>query len=130
MNWLKKAAETSLEPDRDRSYVISFDLGEHRSINGYVLVRHDDPEGERRLAEAVESSSVLAAFAGHQRETGFLPNLARACFIFDQGSWRLAWWTDGVSVYRSSWYQANMPDTARFLGRPPLDLPNGSDGQS
>jgi hypothetical protein len=123
--WLKKASDGSLEPTRGRSYTISFELGEHKSIDGFILIEPDDPEGQQKLADAFESSSVLAAFAGHQKEIGFFPNLVRASFIFDQGSWKLAWWTDGKSVFRSSWYQANSPDSARFLGRPPLDLPDG-----
>jgi hypothetical protein len=124
--WLKKAADTSLEPERDRSYTIGFDLGEQKTVDGFILIQHDDPEGEQKLAQAFEASHVLAAFAGYQKETEFLPNLARASFIFDQGSWKLAWWTDGDCVYRSSWYQVNSPSAARFLGRPPLDFPNGS----
>lgn len=51
--------------------------------------------------------------------------MKRAAFIFLHGGWHLSWWTDGISVFRTHWFDRHFPDPARFLGRPLLgsDVP-------
>lgn len=131
ISWFKRAGDASLEPERDRIHCVSFELGDRRTVDAYILVKHDDDHGEEMMANGFESISAVASFAGLQKESDYLPGLVKAAFIFDGQAWRLGWWTDGTRVNRTQWFESNCPDSSRFLGHGFLgiDLPvEGDDG--
>lgn len=72
------------------------------------------------LFDGLDGAGTLASFAGLQQERGALPGMKRAAFMFLDGTWHLAWWTDGESVFRTRWFDEHMPDPGGILGRPLL----------
>lgn len=124
--WLRAAWGRSRDANRDRMLTLRFELDDGIFVYGFIASRHDDPDGETRLAGGLHAAALLAAFAGLQKERSVLPAMKRAAFIFADARWRLAWWTDGDSVYQTHWFQEHMPDPARFLGRPLMEGPQST----
>lgn len=105
---------------------LQFELGDGSLIYGFIPCRSQgDGDTDGDLIAGLDEANTLASFAGLQQERSVLPNLKRAAFIFLDGAWHLAWWTDGISVFRTHWFDRHLPDPARFLGRPLLgsDVP-------
>jgi hypothetical protein len=119
--WLRAAWSRSREPDRDRMLVLRFELGDGTLLYGFIPSEYDAGEAEENLLAGLKQANTLAGFAGLQRERGVFPGMERAAFIFKDGGWHLAWWTDGAAVYRTHWFDRNLPDPAGYLGRPLLD---------
>jgi hypothetical protein len=122
--WLKRTWNSAREPERDRILAVRFELEEGRFISAFVIVPYDSPDPEKLIEVALGKLGDIASVAGMQREQATFPGLWRGAYIFDQGTWRLAWWTDGTEVFRSRWFEDNLPNPERFLGRPLLvDIP-------
>lgn len=118
--WLRASWSRSKDPNRDRILSVQFDLGDGVFIYGFIPSQPDAADDEHTIAAGLRQSDLLAAFAGAQKEREILPALKRAAFIFMDSRWRLAWWTDGDSVFRTHWFDDHTLDPARFLGRPLL----------
>lgn len=120
-DWIRRMSDSSKEPKRDRLLAVQFQLPDGGAVIAFVPVRHDDSDGSTSI-RALERLGDVAAFVGMQKEQHLIPALRQAALIFDDGDWHLAWWTDGEAVYRTHWFNDNLPDPTRFLGRPLLDL--------
>jgi hypothetical protein len=118
--WIRAAWDRSKEPDRDRMLSIEFLLDDGSVIYGFIPSGKDDDGTHAELLGGLDEAGTLASFAGLQQERGALPGMKRAAFLFLDGTWHLAWWTDGESVFRMRWFDDHMPDPAGFLGRPLL----------
>lgn len=119
--WIRAAWDRSKEPDRDRMLSIEFSLDDGSVIYGFIpcSCKHEG-DTHPELLDGLDGAGTLASFAGLQQERGALPGMKRAAFMFHDGTWHLAWWTDGESVFRTRWFDEHMPDPAGILGRPLL----------
>lgn len=104
----------SKQPDRTIVFGLRFKLSNGAYVCGYVLPSPDniEPSVDRMLKE----SEKLASIAGIQNEHNIFPSMKEAAFFFDE-EWHLGWWTDGESIFYTSWFQENPPDIDGVLGR-------------
>lgn len=128
--WLKRIWDRAEDPARDRLFAVEFMLPDATSITAFVIMKHDDPESEAAALEAVEHLGEIASVAGLHKERETLAGLKRCAYIFSEGCWRLAWWTDGERILRTHWFDENLPDPSRFLVHPAVDLPDQSANQT
>lgn len=115
---------------------LEFKLGDGSLIYGFIPCgSHADSDTDAEFIAGLGEANTLASFAGLQQERGVFTDMKRAAFIFLDGSWHLAWWTDGTCVYRTHWFDRHVPDPARswvahLLGSdvptPPQDDEDGS----
>jgi hypothetical protein len=119
VSWLKGWQAHVKQPQRDRLVTLRFDLPDGGIVYGFIPLVENDTGTDQKILSALDSSAQLAGFCGIQRESGVLPDLKRAAFVFAENQWRFAWWTDGDAVYHTRWFDENTPDAARFLGHPP-----------
>jgi hypothetical protein len=138
VTWIKAASSRTKEPDRDGLLTFQFDLGASRHV--YAVVPFSLGSDSSDIESALRTVGMVAGFAGSlvNPKTSPYPDWVRGAFLFDGVTWRFAWWTDGESVYRTTWFEEKGPDPARFLGRPlfPNDPPeqredlSGSDDEA
>jgi len=118
-SWLKGASARAKKGQRDWIVTLRFHLSNGEIVYGFIPVRARADDIEGRIREGLDSSGIVAAVAGAHAETRVFGDAKQVSFILDdENQWRLAWWTDGVRVFRTRWFDDNCPDPERFLGRP------------
>jgi hypothetical protein len=105
----------SKKPDRVAIFVLDFELSPRSHLCGYVLA--PATELESAVNDAMQAAEQLASIAGVAKERDLFPNMKQSAFYFVEGSWNLAWWTDGDAVFRTDWFEQNPPDIRGVLGR-------------
>ena len=122
VDWIKRFRSRSRESDRHALVTVSFELpGSRTVLASYVL----PPEGVyEELALALNRVGSVAEFVGAHAEAGLLPDLRRACFLYSEGRWRLAWIATEDSAFYTKWFEDHPISPSRFLGHPSGLLPD------
>jgi hypothetical protein len=124
--WLRKAKGKALNSDRTALVEFNFELPNGSRIMAFIPM--DESSGNvQQLADALSTVGEVASFAGLQSANEVLPRMRQAAYIYDDGAWMLAWWTDGDDLFITNWYRQNAPDASIFLGRPLLGVPENLD---
>ena len=110
-------AQRSKDPLRTVVFRLEFEYPSGARLCGFVLAPPN--EVESAIGDALESLNDLAAIAGLQGEEDLLPSMKKAAFFLNSGEWSLGWWTDGETVFRTEWFEANPPDIRGVLGGAP-----------
>lgn len=118
-SWVASTARRSKDPTRSITVEFVFEYPDRGRLSGFILAPVD--EVTAAVDAGFERIEDLAAIAGVQAESNILPGMRRAAYFFQDGTWHLGWWTDGTNVFVTPWFQANPPDAAAVLGRPPID---------
>lgn len=129
IGWVKRAATSSKDPERETLIEIRFILPDGGpSVLGFAPLDAQSDASIAALLTALEQAGLLAEFAGSVA-AGQQPRELRQCaFQWDSDQWRLAWWATDEAVFVTPWFSGNYPDPQRFLGRPLL--PSNSEGEN
>lgn len=104
VDWLKAARAKTKDSTRDQLVEVRFVTEDGTSILGYCPVSVASEQSFVQLRTALDGLEPLANFAASVN-AGRLPEELRiVTFIFDEGRWRLAWWTTNESVRVTPWF--------------------------
>lgn len=129
VSWIKKAARTAKDNERETLVEIDFTLGDSGpTILGFTALDLQSETSAVELQKALDAAGRLAEFAGSVAAGQQPATLRRCAFQWDKDQWRLAWWATDERVYVTPWFNANYPQPQRFLGRPLLGPDSDKEG--